>query len=162
MKKSELRQIIKEEMEKIKEIGDSTASTFPSTYSLDKWGGLRYKFTTDSGLPYVVEIEQDEIEENYLEVDFHISSTRGYYETNKGELFKIMSTLTNIIKSLVKNTPHIKGLSYHPTPKLNQKGKEGEELWVGNQRDNLYKIYIKKHFPQVTFKNINNKVYAQF
>lgn len=68
---------------------------------------------------------------------------------NKGEMYTVMSTITDIIKHyLRKSRGDIKAILYSPSKKGNEE--------FGSQRDNLYKAFISKAFPGVTFSKQEN------
>ena len=64
-------------------------------------------------------------------------------ETNKGELFRVMATVVDITKKILKERENIKTLTFSGS-------KKDED---DNRRNNLYMAYIKKHIPNV--KNID-------
>ena len=74
-----------------------------------------------------------------MDVDFVADGT--YDEVNKGEVFSVMATIVDIIKSIV-DKGGIKGIRYIAKSKGND---------AGIARDRLYRIYISKLYPNVTF-----------
>lgn len=65
---------------------------------------------------------------------------------NKGELYKVMSTIVDIIKYYLRQSNgDIKAIIYSPSKKSN-------ELDFGSQRDNLYKAFITKSIPGAKIK----------
>ncbi len=137
----------------LKEIGD--ASSQP--YSFDFYGDYAnmrvYGFDTEN-YPYTVELQYDDLDfydedtTNVLGVRFYISDEeepdleRDDIVTNKGELFKVMATVTAIIKKDLKNHPEIDTITFTPVKK------EGEATNVS--RLNLYTRYIKNAYPNAT------------
>ena len=139
----------------LQEIGDSTSKTFPwkLTYkegNINKPDGgyVRYEFKTDSGLEYVVIIQNIN---KFLDIDFVADGN--YDEVNKGELFKVMATITNIIKNVISKSQDILGIRYNPKSK---------GLDFGIQRDQLYRAYILKNIPGIKFINQGGTVFGIF
>jgi len=64
--------------------------------------------------------------------------------TNKGELYKVMATITKILKYYV-NRYKVKYIMYEPSKK------RGMEDFTTNQRAGLYKAFIKKQIPDAEF-----------
>jgi len=60
--------------------------------------------------------------------------------TNKGEMFRVMSTLKEALSNTLKLNPDIKYLLFGGA--LSKKGKDKE------QRERLYMIYIKRNYPK--------------
>jgi hypothetical protein len=117
------------------------------------------RFVTDSETQYDVDLTTttytDDDLNNYkaLEVEF-IAKPKGAEGSsakivvNKGELYKVMATITDIIKYYVKKYK-AKAIMYSPS-------KKSSEEDFGLQRDNLYKAFITKAIPGVRFeKNVN-------
>jgi hypothetical protein len=71
---------------------------------------------------------------------------------NKGEMYKVMATITNIIKYYVKKYK-AKAIMYSPS-------KKSSEEYFGTQRDQLYRAFISKAIPGVTFKQSGDFVTA--
>jgi hypothetical protein len=134
----------------IKEIGDGSSKPYKwvkvnDIFSQDSGNrkfSKEYSFTTESGMDYIVGLD---LKDKILTVDFMIDSMDGneYQETNKGELFKVMSTISSILREIIDKYKSITKIKYFPKSKI---GKQQ------NQRDRLYKIYLKKEFPNVTFE----------
>ena len=73
---------------------------------------------------------------------FKYSSTN--IVTDKGELYKVMATITKILKYYV-NRYKVKYIMYEP-------GKKAEDgLHNPSQREALYKAFIKKQVPNAEF-----------
>jgi hypothetical protein len=157
MKKSELKEIIKEELKNIlKEVGEATLEPYPWKKSKVKDGITFYDFETDLGSIYKVSLDRfmydnfPKINEEIpaIEVIFAVDEGKKNYSTskitNKGEMYRVMSTIVNIIKSFILKNPEIKVIMYSPTKK------EGEK---NSKRGELYKAFIKKQIPTATFKD---------
>jgi hypothetical protein len=119
-------------------------------------------FVTDKGTEYNVGLLPSEITPEgststitALDVEF---STRGNNNnqsvnvvTNKGELYRVMATIVDIIKHYVK---HFKAqaITYHPSKKRDEE--------FGTQRDKLYKAFITKAISGVKFEQQENFIIA--
>jgi hypothetical protein len=128
--------------ENVNEVGDASADAY-------KWKPVgrgiysnEFTFTTDSGLEYYVkfwDVGDDTIEVAFLaeEPDQY---DRAEYSTvtNRGELFKVMSTVAVIVLYYLQSNPEYKYLTYEPSKTT---GKDD------NRRDKLYRAYMKKMIP---------------
>lgn len=111
-----------------------------------------YEFVTDLGTHYEVmfEIEEDfskDEEWETMNIEFGVDEKDGggvsyKVKTNKGELFRVMATIVDITKKILKGRKNIKTLTFSGS-------KESED---DNRRNNLYMAYIRKHIPNV--KNV--------
>ena len=88
----------------LNEIGDASTKAFPykRTYgkSAEEWKGddnmiVLYEFRTSKGTNYQVSFDIDDLREDgiYVEVDFTVDGKMD--DTNLGEQYQVMSTLTN-------------------------------------------------------------------
>ena len=112
-----------------------------------------YEFVTDLGTHYEVtfEIEEDYSKDEpweFMNIEFGVDEKDGggvsyKVETNKGEVFRVMATIVDITKKILKERKNIKTLTFSGT-------KKDED---DNRRNNLYMAYIKKHIPNI--KNID-------
>jgi hypothetical protein len=120
---------------KINEIGDISAKSYNYTLSKDNQYITQYEFITDSDLNYIVKFEKsDDIADVLFYVKNLEPSSGSYFTTitNRGELFKVMSTIVKIIiEFLDKNSTNI--LVIEPS-------KQHEK---DTQRFNLYMQYVK-------------------
>jgi len=71
---------------------------------------------------------------------------------NKGEMYRVMSTIVNIIKKYLKKSK-AEAIIYSPS-------KKSDEENFGTQRDNLYRAFISKAFPGTTFKQSGDYITA--
>jgi hypothetical protein len=167
MKGNQLKQLIKEEIRNIlKEIGEGNAKPYEWIEEIDDEYGTTVYFITDNNITYLVDLKYYISEFPHLEglpsinVEFTVKSEteknflgNPKFKTdvvvNKGEVFRVMATITNIIKHYLKDN---KIISYQPEKKL------GDDF--GKQRDNLYKAFIKKAIPNIKFEQIGKKVLA--
>jgi hypothetical protein len=128
-----------------------------------------YLFDTDNGLHYIINImtnmshyhleeedvmncemideEPEDFYEKLIGVSFFTyedeNNIYGTYDdkviTNRGDLFKIMSTLKNVIVEYLDENPNIKYIFAG--------GQRGEKETDKEQRDRLYLAYFKKQKP---------------
>jgi len=137
----------------IKEVFDKPVDAYPFNES----GEGTYMFTSDSGNQYVVYL--DAVSENRITVDFGIADETGdvdYPETNRGELFKIMSTIIAITKDYIKLHPNIEVISWSSVAKT------GEKKIGDTQRDKIYKMMLIKQggIKDTDIKMINGEYWA--
>lgn len=164
MKKSELKQIIREEISNvIFEIGDSTAKKYDWDIRISMPQLVMASFETESGVYYRVNLHREDIEvptgeinEKGEEITEKMpgiaivftarmpDSTRHSVDNvvNKGEIFKVMATIVAITKKYLKNE---KVIEYSAVKK------PGETI-DNVQRDKLYQAFIKAQIPGVKFK----------
>jgi len=156
-----LKQLIKEEYQKILEIGSGTSKIY--NYKIPKIvfdimydDPLLIKFKTDSELIYIVTVKPIV---GFLHVDFKIKAKNEYAETNRGELFKVMATITSIMKDIIKINPDFKGIRYEPQAKGGKSFNTGDK---GAKRDKLYRAFIKKQLGDVKFEKQGPNTFAIF
>ena len=153
--------VIKEE--KITEVGEANLKPY-KWKEVDMNGWVTYvKFTTESETEYSVDIATvpyfDKDLNNYkaLEIEFlarpkDAQGSSAKIVVNKGELYRVMATITDIIKYYVKKFK-AKAISYSPS-------KKSDEEDFGSQRDNLYRAFISKAIPGVRFEKNSNFITA--
>lgn len=124
----------------LKEVGEGTATPYKyiETYE-DPGEEIHYEFTTDSKLKYEILIAHKAVTRTKTRLMIAFKPTTGNYDTitNKGEQFKIMSTVVAAVKEYIAQVPNVAELSFTPS-----KETEGDE-----RRANLYKAYIAKQLP---------------
>jgi len=101
--------------------------------------GLDYYFTTQDGDNYVVGITP--ASDTRIAIDFGISDEEGdigFQETNKGEVYKIIATVADIVKNYLNQHPEIEIISWSSVAKT------GEKKIGDTQRDKLYKLVVKR------------------
>lgn len=112
-----------------------------------------YYFTTDSGVHY--EVRFGRRQDNILHATIVFGVTNEEYEgeeytvTNKGELYRVMTTIVDVVKIFMAEHP--KMISYEFTGLA----KEGESENTSSKRINLYKRYLPRIFDkdwQFSFK----------
>ena len=153
----------------IHEVGEGSAKTYDWELLQTNPGDYTYGFTTDSGVEYEVNLvvlnyEDDETGEfiNGLEIGFSAGEKDEYKSDieviNKGEVFRVMATIVEIIQFAIKLVPDFKptnAIIYNPARK------KGEGA-TGNQRDKLYQAYIKKAIPNITFLKDGTAIIGKF
>lgn len=121
------------------------------------WNGNdnTYTFTTKDNINYVVEIEQYEDHDDKITIDFGIEQDGeiSHPEINGKDLFKVMSTIVDIIRNYVKNHNNVTTLIFSSI------AKSGEIKRGETQRDRLYKAFIKRQLnisdDDIIFRNGN-------
>ena len=134
--------------ELINEIGDAGAKPY-KWRRMDRRYDTYYIFTTDSGLEYQVMTELGSGDTLTVEYGVEVITKQGNksidYElvTNRGELFRIMATVVDVVQEFMKNHPEVKYIEF-----------EGSKNKAGDQRRNkLYMQYIKKHLKPKTIED---------
>src|SRR5210317_324818 len=155
--------ILTRETETLNEVGEASITPYKWEQEYTDNVTTVVSFETESGLEYNVELERDVYEGiPILEVEFVAGmvdpDTGGTMSsktiTNKGELFRVMSTIVDIIKHYVNKT-EAQDVTYSPS-------KKGDETISTNQRNTLYKAFLKKQVPGVEFKQDSDYVVALF
>lgn len=113
-----------------------------------------YRFYTDSSLNYQVEFVP--ITSSWYEVQFNVVGNSVTEVTNRGEVFRILSTVIHLIKETVsklnKETVQVQKISFQPT----SKGKYDTENVGKRQRFKLYKLFIENSLNQSVWKEGEN------
>jgi hypothetical protein len=128
----------------LREVGDATAKPYRSDLFTVSQDTKVYGFTTDKGTMYTVELVQSTDKNNILDVSFYPVDEEDpdkedfTVNTNKGELYRVMSTVVDIVKKNLQKHPEIEELEFTPTSLT---------------RSSLYISYIKHAFPQATVTN---------
>jgi hypothetical protein len=145
------------------EVGEANLKPY-KWKEVDVDGWVTYvEFTTESETEYNVDIATvpyfDNDLNNYkaLEIEFlakpkDAQGSSAKIIVNKGELYRVMATITDIIKYYVKKFK-AKAISYSPS-------KKSDEEDFGSQRDNLYRAFISKAIPGVRFEKNSNFITA--
>jgi hypothetical protein len=135
----------------LNEIGDGTTKKYEWEEIKDDELKTIVWFTTDNNINYEVNLEYFTSNEPTtkdlpgMSIGFS-ADIKGNYDfsntviVNKGEIYKVMATIVDIIKYYLKDN---KVIMYTPEKK------SGEDF--GEQRDKLYKIFITKKFPNAEF-----------
>lgn len=143
--------------ENVNEVGDASAYAYKwkpvsrGTYSNE------FTFVTDSELKYYVTFW--DTGEDTIEVAFVAQEPDQYDRaeystvTNRGELFKVMATVAEIVLYYLQSHPEYKYLTYEPSKTT---GKDD------NRRDKLYRAYMKKMIPGSQEVPADEKDYIKF
>ena len=143
-------QYIKYNPENLNEVGEANLQPYKWTEEEYDDIGIEVSFETDKGVEYSVQLQRNVYKFiPVLDVEFAAGvidpnfggGMSSKITINKGELFKVMSTIVDIIKYYINQT-EAQGIVYAPSKK------SGEED-TGNQRDNLYRAFIKKAIPGI-------------
>lgn len=130
----------------INEIGTASAKSYSFSIEQDSPWVLTYEFTTESGLEYHVRFDLDE---NMSSLSFYVANldpgeVKGWIfgqVTNRGELYKVMSTIVKIINEFIKKYPKIDTISIAPTKNYDE----------DNRRYKLYLQFINKNIDKSKF-----------
>ncbi len=140
------------------EIGDASAKVYKYDYDAGSTDLSRLndeveaRFTSDSGLDYVLLITNIGM---FADVSFSVNGE--YPVTNRGEMFRVMATVSTILQEVLMENSTIKGIRYEPQGKGND---------LGKGRDTLYRAFIenatKKLGKGVKFIQQGGTVFAMF
>ena len=151
----------------LKEVGEATSAPYKWKKASTKRRTVFFTFTTDQDTSYKVSLEnlkykdfkENDKEYPAIEVTFGITPndmpTNVSYGgnvsivTNKGEMYRVMSTIVDIIKDYIKRNDNIKAIIYEPI----KKGKTRKD-----QRNDLYMAFIKKQIPTAKFEDSDGSV----
>jgi len=150
----------------LKEVGEGTSQPYQYTTDDDYY----YNFTTDKGTEYEVEIMPRYITHNILNqipeekallmalVTFTADNDYGQSNiVNRGEMYRVMSTITQIVKNNISDNPEIGGIYFAPT----KKESSSQDL-SQNQRYKLYQAYIQKSIPGSTIIQSEGEAFIFF
>lgn len=122
----------------------SQPSIFPIEYPAIKSAGVYY-FNTLSGLRYEVRFgrRQDNILHSTIVFGVVNDEFEGeeYVTTNRGEVYKVMNTIVEIVKNFIIEHPKVNTYEFHAIDR-----EEEKNSIKGNARLNLYKRYLPKIF----------------
>lgn len=110
-----------------------------NTYEFTQIDSDTYQFITDSDQLYLVSISPES--ENRISVAFGVKDEHHeiiFPETNQQDIYKIISTLSLIIKDYLSKHPEVEIISWSSVAKTGSK-KIGD-----TQRDKIYKLAIKR------------------
>ena len=103
-----------------------------------------YFFTTDSGMQYEVRFGRRQDNILHATIVFGVINEEfdgeEYVVTNRGEVFRVMSTIVQIVKMFMAEHQKIMCYEFTGIPK------EGEEETKSSQRTLLYKRYLPRIF----------------
>lgn len=143
--------------ELINEIGDASAKPYKHKLQLKNKFREYHEFETDLGTPYEVTFEFSEDfskqgEWTNVEISFGTlmyGSLNNVVVTNKGELFRVMATIVDMTKKVLKKNKNIKSLSF--TGSKNRGDND-------RRRNNIYMAYIKKHLKAKNVEDDGNEI----
>jgi len=152
-------QLAKIKQHLLQEIGDASAQPYDWDVTKDTEDTREYEFETDSkpATKYIVdlyELEPDPDDETNpgvsLKINFSTADEEGDKDyrslTNKGELYRVMSTIAEIIKFDIQFKPYIKTIFFEPSRRPDK------DTLSQNARANLYIKFITTAFPQINPK----------
>ena len=129
------------------EIGDASKEPYPFKRVTDDYDEREYIFSTDSGFQYEVKVEtykEDGISRvGFSVIDKETGDTSYEYQTGENDVYKIMSTITAIVKKDLEDNP---ADIIEFTPSKRQDGNKDEDP-MANVRTQLYSRYIKSQWP---------------
>jgi hypothetical protein len=113
--------------------------------------GSVYLFTTDAGIEYEVRFARKK--DNLLNVTVAFGVLNDEYEgeeyvvTNKGEVYRVMATIVEVVKIYLREHPNVRSVEFTGEPTKN------ETEANARKRMNLYDRYLDKIFDDTwTFK----------
>jgi hypothetical protein len=138
-----IREFLNEQQ--LNEVGDASIKPYNWVKTFDSGKDVEYSFKTDSNIDYIVTISW--IENNDFAVDF---TADGLYltSTNDRDVFKIMSTIVDIIKSYINHNKNIENIVIRPSKRTSD----------DKSRKNIYMHYIKKQLPNNNVKIIDDYI----
>lgn len=108
--------------------------------------GNTYLFTTDSGMEYEVCFARKKHDLLSATVAFGVTNEEfegeEYVATNKGELYRVMATVVEVVKMYLREHPHIRTLEFTGEPT------EEEDDRSNTTRIRLYERYLGKIFDE--------------
>lgn len=144
--------------ELINEIGDAGAKPYKHKLQLKNKFREYHEFETDLGTKYEVALDfhedmSKEGEWTVLTISFGIIDKEGYLNnvvvTNKGEMFRVMATIVDLTKNVIKKNKNIKSLEF-----TGSKNKGDND----RRRNNIYMAYIKKHLKAKNVEDDGNQI----
>lgn len=108
--------------------------------------GNTYLFTTESGMEYEVRFARKKHDLLSATVAFGVTNEEfegeEYVATNKGELYRVMATVVEVVKMYLREHPHIRTLEFSGEPT------EEEDERSPTTRLRLYERYLGKIFDE--------------
>ena len=106
--------------------------------------GSVYLFSTDSGVEYEVRFARKKDNLLRATIAFGVLNEEyegeEYVETNKGEVYRVMHTIVEIVKMYIKEHPNIRSFEFTGEPA------RGEDEDNAHKRLFLYKRYVSRVF----------------
>ena len=124
--------------ENIDEVGEGSSKPYSFTQRENQKDNKVYAFTTTSKEDYKVEFDYKDLRDAW-EMEFDIYFGSGDEVINKGEIYSVMATVTNIALDFIKKV-NPKIIYFRAAKNFNN----------DNRREKLYLAYIKKQLPNWT------------
>lgn len=122
----------------IDEVGEGSSKPYSFTQRENQKDNKVYAFTTTSKEDYKVEFDYKDLHDAW-EMEFGIYFGSGDKVINKGEIYSVMATVTNIALDFIKKV-NPKIIYFRAAKNFNN----------DNRREKLYLAYIKKQLPNWT------------
>lgn len=123
---------------------------YPIVYPAIKSASV-YFFTTDSGIEYEVRFGRRADNILHATIVFGVINDEfegeEYITTNKGEVYTVMNTISEIVRTFMHEHPKIMIFEFNALDKDDEKGDEGKKK-KHNARMLLYRRYLPKIFDQ--------------
>lgn len=108
--------------------------------------GSVYLFTSDSGVEYEVRFARKKDNLLRATIAFGVLNEEyegeEYVETNKGEVYRVMNTIVEIVKMYIKEHPNIRSFEFTGEPA------RGEDEQNAHKRIFLYRRYVSRIFDE--------------
>jgi hypothetical protein len=133
----------------LNEIGEGV-NTYPFKQITAAKHAIAYTFTTDTKEQYIVKFKANDAQPNVYYLSFYPGTSASDSEednkidviTNKGTMFKILSTVVGIVKSVIAKNKDIEG--------INWVGVNSDKEGAGEQRARLYNAYLEKNISHLS------------
>lgn len=108
---------------------------------------IAYTFTTETNDQYIIKFESGRARPDDYKLSFYpgtpIDDENDKIDMimNKGEVYKILSTVVSAVKSFISKNKNASGISWV--------GVNSEKAGAGDQRDRLYNAYLQKNIKDV-------------
>jgi hypothetical protein len=97
----------------INETGEGTSRPYPYKRLARSKNELVYRWKTESDLTYTLTLDKDQ-KEDIWKISFRTEET-SYGDTNRGELYRVMSTVVSIVKDEIRRTDRPTGIEWITT-----------------------------------------------
>jgi hypothetical protein len=131
----------------INETGEGTSRPYPYKRLARSKNELVYRWKTESDLTYTLTLDKDQ-KEDIWKISFRTEET-SYGDTNRGELYRVMSTVASIVKDEIRRTDRPTGIEWITTdPRkariYSQYIKNAIGGVKGIERDGMYTVMFLK------------------
>jgi hypothetical protein len=144
--------LLPEDPTPVQEVGEGSTRVFPYVKEHDDvdledgylFGTTVYSFTDSKDHYYTAILEYEG-----LEVTVSFTADESFEQTHSNELYSVISTVFQIIKQDISQSPKnlVNLIKYTPA---STKGKPGQSQKGADQRDRVYQAYFKRMFPNAT------------